>query len=175
MGQIKAESGSVGCKVLPICDAVAAGSNGRESTDGCEIKDGPKIQRRRTVPRMKELLRWAAKAKAQNIGSRGWKVLHFRSRQDLKDPVDDLSSKSSKISFRWEVGSCSSTSSVYSGLSMNSSARTDQICTKNFSKLSTSLPSSECCVNALDSLKAEQHVKKAQWITTDSDFVVLEL
>ena len=69
----KADSANVGCKVIPICDAVSTGSNGGDSSDGSE-KDVQKGERRRAVSQMKELLTWAAAARSHKCGSKGWKV-----------------------------------------------------------------------------------------------------
>lgn len=69
----KADSASVGCKVLPICDAVSTSSNGGDSSDGSD-KDVHKGERRRAVSQMKELLKWAAAAKSHKGGRKGWKV-----------------------------------------------------------------------------------------------------
>ncbi|XP_073105956.1 uncharacterized protein [Elaeis guineensis] len=168
----KAESANVGFKVLPICDAVSTGCNGGGSSDGSE-KDAHKGQQRKAVSRMKELLRWAAAAKSHKGGSKGWKVLYFRKRVDLKAQVDDSSSNSSKVSFRWDVGGCSTSSSVHSPIA--SMSRNDQMWMKNSSNPSAKLQSSECDANMLVSSKSEEYVRTGHWITTDSDFVVLEL
>lgn len=51
-------------------------------------------------------------------------VLHFRNRAALKPVPDDdeLSNESPKISFKWDVESCSTTSSAYSAISVASSS-----------------------------------------------------
>ncbi|XP_020093168.1 uncharacterized protein LOC109713478 [Ananas comosus] len=178
----KGEGVTVGCKVLPICDAVSAtGPNGADSGgEGSSEKEaGRSGERRRALSRMKELIKWAAAAKSHKVGSKAWKILYFKSRASLKDPLDDhMSSNSSKISFRWDVGSCSSTSTVYSPLSaFASTARTTHMIVKSCSNLSVALQSTECDdLRNSCSLNTEGGcVRTGQWITTDSDFVVLEL
>lgn len=66
----KTETVNVGCKVLPICDAVSTGSNSGYGSD----KDKQRSERTKAVSRMKELLRWAAAAKSSKGGSKAWKV-----------------------------------------------------------------------------------------------------
>ncbi|XP_038971168.1 uncharacterized protein LOC120104320 [Phoenix dactylifera] len=131
---LKADSTNVGCKVLPICDAVSTASNGGDSSDGSD-KEVQKGERRRAVSHMKELLKWAAAAKSHKSGSRGWKLSYFRNR--VRHPSVE--------------GSCST------------------------SNLSGNLRSSEYDANMLASPKSEEYVRPGRWITTDSDFVVLEL
>ncbi|XP_038971256.1 uncharacterized protein LOC120104382 isoform X2 [Phoenix dactylifera] len=162
----KAGSPNVGCKVLPICDSASTGSNGGESSNGSE-KDVRKGQPRKAVSRMKELLRWAAAAKSHKGGSKGWKkVFYFQKSVALKAQVDDTSSNSSR-SFRWDVGGCSTSSSVYSPVSLASMSGYDQTWAKNSSNLSANFRSSECDANA--SSKTEDYVRTGHWITTDSD------
>ncbi|XP_029123625.1 uncharacterized protein [Elaeis guineensis] len=154
----KADSANVGCKVLPICDAVSTGSNGGDSSDGSE-KDVQKGERRRAVSQMKELLKWAAAARSHKCGSKGWKVLYFRNR--VRHPS--------------VKGGCSSSSSMNSSLSLASISGNDRTLVKNSSNHSGNLRSSECDANMLASPKSEEYVRPGRWITTDSDFVVLEL
>ncbi|KAB2623478.1 hypothetical protein D8674_038342 [Pyrus ussuriensis x Pyrus communis] len=111
-----------------------------------------------TLSRMKELLRWAAAAKSD-------KVMQFQNRATLKAVAydDQLSNDSPKISFRWDLESCSTTSSAYTALSTASSLKNDQI---------ISLPSlNSTKFQHLDDLEP----KKGNWITSNSEFVVLEL
>ncbi|KAJ8499009.1 hypothetical protein OPV22_009561 [Ensete ventricosum] len=65
----KTETVNVGCKVLPICDAVSTSSNSSYGSD----KDKQRSERTKGVSRMKELLRWAAAAKSSKGGSKAWK------------------------------------------------------------------------------------------------------
>ncbi|XP_065041968.1 uncharacterized protein LOC135675594 [Musa acuminata AAA Group] len=167
----KTETVNVGCKVLPICDAVSTGSNGSYGSD----KDKQRSERTKAVSRMKELLRWAAAAKSSKGGSKAWKALYFRHKVALKAETDDSSSTSSEISFKWDGGSCSSASSVRSPLSLASTSRNDRMVVKNPSRLSVRRQSPELDPNLLGSPKSEDHVRNGQWITTDSEFVVLEL
>lgn len=86
-------------------------------------------------------------------------VLQFRNRGTLKPVPDDdqLSNDSPKISFRWELESCSTTSSAYSAISVASSLKNDQI--MNIQSLnSTKLQDSD-----------HWQPKNGNWITSDSD------
>lgn len=82
-----------------------------------------------------------------------FQVLHFRNKATLKAVPDDdqLSNGSPKISFRWDVESCSTTSSVYSAISMGSCSRTD------------------LAMNMLSLNSTPLHDRKGNWITTDSE------
>lgn len=90
-------------------------------------------------------------------------VLQFRTRAALKSVPDDgqLSNDSPKISFRWDMKSCSTTSSVYSALSKASSERitTNQNMIIPHSSSSTPIHGSDHSITA----------KSGSWITTDSD------
>lgn len=173
MGQ-RTEPVAVGCKVLPICDVASLGS--RSSADiGGEGMEKSVQKRRKAFSRMKELVRWAAAARTRKAGIKGWKVLYFRNKMALKDSLDDASSSSSKLSFRWDVGSCSASSVVLSPLSLPSASTSDQMCSKNLCTPPVALQSSSSNVSELDCLKTENCRKGGQWITSDSDFVVLEL
>lgn len=86
-------------------------------------------------------------------------MLYFGKRGVLKPVPDDdqLSNDSPKISFRWEVESCSTTSSAYSAISMASTFLND--------KSGNKLP-----VSATTNKDGDQCTPKAgNWITTDSE------
>ncbi|XP_059626138.1 uncharacterized protein LOC132269115 [Cornus florida] len=155
----KVDSGAnVGNKVLPISDSALSSSTNNNVN---EKKDKPKGDTNKTISKMKELLRWAAFAKSEKGGKYfGRKVSYFRNRAALKAVPDDdeLSNVDSpKISFRWEVESCSTSSSAIS-------LKNDQ--NLNMPCLISSTP-----VHDTDLTTS----RTGNWITTDSEFVVLEL
>ncbi|CAK7349370.1 unnamed protein product [Dovyalis caffra] len=114
-----------GNKVLPVSGTTLSSSaRTNEQSSTLEKKDKIKGDKSKAISRMKELLRWTAAAKSERGGkfiSR--KVLQLRSRATLKAVTDDdqLNIESPKISFGWEVESCSTPSSAYSAISMASS------------------------------------------------------
>ncbi|KAF2292642.1 hypothetical protein GH714_026247 [Hevea brasiliensis] len=153
-----------GNKVLPITDTTALSSSSTSSNiDQCgsvEKKNKLKGDNTKAISRRKELLRWVAAAKSDKKGNFiARKVLLFRNGATLKAVSDDdqLGNESPKISFRWDVEICSTTYSAYPAISMDSSSKTD------------------LTLNMLSLNSTPLHDRKGNWITTDSEFVVLQL
>ncbi|KAK4778608.1 hypothetical protein SAY86_006136 [Trapa natans] len=172
-GQMKAAAeplgGShVGSKFLPITGSnikvpsFSFSCSSSSSSSSCEEpakkeKEEVKGDEARAISRMKVLLRWAAAAKSDK-GSKfiRRKVLHFGSRSAALKAVQDdeqLSIDSPKISFRWDVEGCSTMSSAYSTMS-TASAQT---------------------IGQMGGSLLESPPRKGNWVTTDSEYVVLEL
>ena len=154
---------------------------------------------------MKELIRWAAAVKnSKAAGIKGWKVrlyslffiashfttvqlnlnclllkvLYFRNKMTLKNSLDDDEiTSSSKISFAWDAGSCSTSSSVFSPLSLPLVSRLDhQMSAKNTHSSAVALQSSNSNASTLTTLgfslgspETEGCSRGGQWITSDSD------
>ncbi|CAB4291283.1 unnamed protein product [Prunus armeniaca] len=157
----KADSANVGNKVLPVTDStLTTSTNTNEQCGTSEKKERVKGDKTKTMSRMKELLRWAAAAKSEKGGKFiARKVMQFRNRGTLKAVPDDdqLSNDSPKISFRWDLESCSTTSSAYTSISTASSLKNDQIMIIN---------------QALNSTKCQdpdRAPRKGNWITSDSE------
>ncbi|KAK1428465.1 hypothetical protein QVD17_17300 [Tagetes erecta] len=152
----------VGNKVLPVNESNTTSSSSKNpNMNSSIVMKKENGDRTKTTSRMKELLRWAANVKSEKGGKYiARKVSQFRSKRTLKMIEDDQTTNDSpKISFRWEVESCSTFSSA---LSVSSTTRNDQHV--NF----------EIHPNP-DGNSRIVTLRSGSWITTDSDFVVLEL
>ncbi|KAI3667953.1 hypothetical protein L6452_43024 [Arctium lappa] len=139
----------VGNKVLPVNESITP----RIPSPDVKKEKG---DRTKTVSRMIELLRWAAAAKSEKGGKYiARKVSQFRNRTTLKSihDVDQTTNESPKISFRWELESCSTFSSA---LSISSTNRNDQ-------NVNIEIHSNPDGNSSLVTLRS------GNWITTDSD------
>uniref|UniRef100_A0ACD5ZIM2 Uncharacterized protein n=1 Tax=Avena sativa TaxID=4498 RepID=A0ACD5ZIM2_AVESA len=173
MGQIADPAGAVvvGCKVLPIFN-----ENG--IVDGAVKKIVHRIDGKKAVARVKELLRWASQVRPLSASGKKWKVPSFPGRDSGGAGTvkcDDASS--GKLSFKWEAGSCSSASSVlYSPLSFASApAGKTTTAEQQLHTPSRNYVSRLSSVSQKSTSSSQACSRMAQWITTDSDFVVLEL
>lgn len=108
-----------------------------------------------------------------------------KQKQKQQDASDEMSCSSSKLSFKWDVGSCSSASSVaYSPLSLMSapakaSEQTPSRKDYYMSRLSSMSQQSMLCsgggdsspksMKNMDGEEEEGSCRMGQWITTDSD------
>ncbi|KAL6606430.1 hypothetical protein ACP70R_042083 [Stipagrostis hirtigluma subsp. patula] len=194
MGHIGEHAGAVvvGCKVLPIF-------NEHGIVDGAMKKIVHRIDGRKAVARVKELLKRAAQARPHSptVSGKKWKkVVSFQARDGAaakggQQPSDDMSCSSSKLSFKWDVGSCSSASAssvLYSPMSFASAPAkaADQTLTPSrrhqcMSRLSSvSQQSASVLEPAIASMlyssprsmeeeEEDCSGRAGQWITTDSD------
>ncbi|XP_072149070.1 uncharacterized protein [Setaria viridis] len=196
MGHIAEPAGAVviGCKVLPIF-------NEHGIVEGAVKKMVHRIDGKKAVARVKELLKLAAQARPHGAtfsGKKWKKVLSFHARdgaaaakggrhqekKQQQEASDEMSCSSSKLSFKWDAGSCSSASSVaYSPLSLMSApakASEQTPSRKDYyaSRLSSMSQQSMLCGGSPKSMKNMEgeeveedacSCRMGQWITTDSD------
>ncbi|OEL38529.1 hypothetical protein BAE44_0000450 [Dichanthelium oligosanthes] len=200
MGHIAEPAGAVviGCKVLPIF-------NEHGMVEGVMKKMVHRIDGKKAVARVKEILKLAAQARPHGatVSGKKWKkVLSFHARdgaaaakggrqqqqkQQKQEAGDEMSCSSSKLSFKWDVGSCSSASSVaYSPLSLMSApakaseqtlmtpSRKDYYMSRLSSMSQQSMlggggGSSKSMKNMEGEEEEACSCRMGQWITTDSD------
>nr|GEZ68543.1 hypothetical protein [Tanacetum cinerariifolium] len=139
----------VGNKVLPINESTTTLSSSKN-------QNPEKGDRTKTITRMRELLKWDAAAKSKKGGKYiARKVKQFRNRTTLKTirDIDQMTNESPKISFRWEVESCSTFSSA---LSVSSTNKTDQNVNIEIH------PNPDGNSNTV-------RIRSGSWVTTDSD------
>ncbi|KAL6564017.1 hypothetical protein OROHE_005257 [Orobanche hederae] len=159
---------NVGNKVLPITDHTTQSSsenNNEHCRPNLDKNEKTKGDRPKTIFKLKELLKRAVAAKAEKGGKYiGRKVLLFKNRAAIKADPDNMNQlnddESPKISFRWEVETCSTTSSVYSAISaLAFSLKQGQVSNPDSIDSSTPLRvRSDRCAT-----------RPGNWITTDSD------
>ena len=104
-------------------------------------------------------------------------------KQKHEEASDEMSCSSSKLSFKWDVGSCSSASVAYSPLSLMSAPAkvSEQTPSRKdyyyMSRLSSMSQQSMLCSgggggspNSMKNMEGEEgSCRMGQWITTDSD------
>ncbi|KAL6564571.1 hypothetical protein OROMI_016021 [Orobanche minor] len=163
---------NVGNKVLPITDhTTQSSSSSANHNEHCrpnlDKNEKTKGDGTKTISRLKELLKRAVAAKAEKGGKYiGRKVLLFKNRTAIKAAPDNMNQlnddESPKISFRWEVETCSTTSSVYSAISaLAFSLKQGQVSNPDSIDSSTPLHvRSDRCVT-----------RPGNWITTDSEYL----
>ncbi|KAI3526523.1 hypothetical protein L1887_05780 [Cichorium endivia] len=149
----------LGNKVLPVNESTTTLSSSKNPNLCLDLKK-EKGDRSKTMYRMKlELLRWAAAAKSDKGGKYiARKVSQFRNKTTLKTIQNDdqMTDDSPKISFRWEVESCSTFSSA---LSVSSTNRNDE-------KINIEIHSNPDDNSSSVTLRS---ARSGSWITTDLD------
>ncbi|RYR26346.1 hypothetical protein Ahy_B02g060579 [Arachis hypogaea] len=106
-------------KVLPITEGSSTNSSERSEQHFKTVEN--KKNKKKSISKMKEILRWAAAAKSDKSRRKfnGQKVLEFRrdgttKSSSVKNEDDEVGIESPKISFSLDMERCSTTYSVYS-------------------------------------------------------------
>ncbi|KAK3151950.1 hypothetical protein QOZ80_2BG0152510 [Eleusine coracana subsp. coracana] len=184
---------SAACRVLPVIDEEPDENEGSYSPEMMMTKQIAE-RRKAIVSRMRELLRRAAAAQSAHTKLRRstvatakrWKrvvgriqnrgghqrVVNLQQDEGMRSSVSS-SISSSKSSFSWDAAGETCSSANFSPLFFVSrrAGTSDQLVSSPASSVNIRLS----CASARISSGSDDEMRMAHWVTTDSDFVVLEL
>ncbi|KAK3155815.1 hypothetical protein QOZ80_2AG0099040 [Eleusine coracana subsp. coracana] len=185
---------SAACRVLPVIDEEPDESEGSYSPEMMMTKQIAE-RRKAIVSRMRELLRRAAAAQSAHTKLRRstmatakkWKrvvgriqnrgghqrVVNLQQDDGMRPSVPSSISSSGKSSFSWDAAVETCSSANFSPLLFVSgrAESSDQLVSSPASSVNIRLS----CTSARTSSGSDDEMRMAHWVTTDSDFVVLEL